>query len=228
IVSTQARSTRTQVALDPSRADIELVQHKIERERANGKTAIARFQQERQKVLQQRVEITNQIATTDREIAQIGTDLQPTPIVAPIAGTIQQLALRNNNQVVHPGDSLAKILPTGTPLQVKASVALADIGKVDVGQTVKMRVSACPYTENGILTGKVIDIAADAKSIDKNAATPSANIYEVTIAPATTSLGTGKTTCQTRSGMEGRVDIITKEETVLNFMLSKARLLLNP
>ncbi|WP_309741677.1 biotin/lipoyl-binding protein, partial [Chamaesiphon sp. OTE_20_metabat_361] len=47
IVSTQARSTRTQVALDPSRADIELVQHKIERERANGKTAIARFQQER-------------------------------------------------------------------------------------------------------------------------------------------------------------------------------------
>ncbi|WP_310413445.1 HlyD family efflux transporter periplasmic adaptor subunit [Chamaesiphon sp. OTE_8_metabat_110] len=228
IVSTQARSTRTQVALDPSRADIELVQHKIERERANGKTAIARFQQERQKLLQQRVEITNQIATTDREIAQIGTDLQPTPIVAPIAGTIQQLALRNNNQVVHPGDSLAKILPTGTPLQVKASVALADIGKVDVGQTVKMRVSACPYTENGILTGKVIDIAADAKSIDKNAATPSANIYEVTIAPATTSLGTGKTTCQTRSGMEGRVDIITKEETVLNFMLSKARLLLNP
>ena len=228
IVSTQARSTRTQVALDPSRADIELVEHKIERERATGKTAIARFQQERQKLLQQRVEVTNQIATTDREIAQIGTDLQPTPIVAPIAGTIQQLALRNNNQVVHPGDSLAKILPTGTPLQVKAYVALADIGKVNVGQTVKMRVSACPYTENGILTGKVIDISADAKSIDKNAATQSANIYEVTIAPATTSLGTGQTTCQTRSGMEGRVDIITKQETVLNFMLSKARLLLNP
>jgi multidrug efflux pump subunit AcrA (membrane-fusion protein) len=228
IVSTQARSTRTQVALDPSHAEIELVKHKIERERANGKTAIARFQQERQKLLQQRVELTNQIATTDREIAQIATDLQPTPIVAPIAGTVQQLALRNNNQVVHPGDSLAKILPTGTPLQVKASVALSDIGKVTVGQTIQMRVSACPYTENGILTGKVIDVAADAKSIDKNAATPSANIYEVTIAPATTSIGTGKSTCQMRSGMEGRVDIITKEETVLNFMLSKARLLVNP
>lgn len=228
IVSAQARSTRTQVALDPSRADIELVKHKIERERANGKTAIARFQQERQKLLQQHVEITNQIATTEREIAQVATDLQPTRIVAPISGTIQQLALRNHNQVVRPGDSLARILPTGTPLQVKAYVALGDIGKVNVGQTVQMRVSACPYTENGILTGKVIDVAADAKSIDKNAATASANIYEVTIAPATTSLGTGKSTCQMRSGMEGRVDIITKEETVFNFMLNKARLLVNP
>jgi multidrug efflux pump subunit AcrA (membrane-fusion protein) len=231
IISTQARSTRIQVALDPSRAEIELVQHKIERERATGKTAIARFQQERQKLLQQRVEITNQIATTDREIAQIATDLQPTPIVAPIAGTIQQFALRNNNQVVHPGDSVARILPTGTPLQVKAFVALADIGKVNIGQPIQMRVSACPYTENGILTGKVIDVSADAKSIDKSTASSlaqSTNIYEVTVEPATTNIGIGKSTCKMRSGMEGRVDIITKEETVLTFMLNKARLLMNP
>jgi multidrug efflux pump subunit AcrA (membrane-fusion protein) len=233
IISTQARLTRTQVALDPSHAEIELVKHKIERERANGKTSIARFQQERQKLLQQRGELTNQIATTEREIAQIATDLQPTPIVAPIAGTIQQLTLRNNNQVVHPGDSLARILPTGTPLQVKAYVALADIGKVNVGQTVQMRISACPYTENGVLTGKIIDVSADTKSINQNAATNSppaqvASSYEVTVKPATTSVGTGKSICQLRSGMEGRVDIITKEETVLNFMLNKARLLMNP
>ncbi len=233
IVSTQARLTRTQVALDPSRAEIEQVQHKIQRERATAKTAVAKFQQERQKLLQQRVEITNQIATTEREIAQIATDLQPTPIVAPIAGTIQNLTLRNNNQVVHPGDSLARILPTGTPMQVKAYVALADIGKVNVGQLVQMRVSACPYTENGILTGKVVDVSADAKSSDKSAAgslqqVQSANIYEVTVKPATSSVGSGKSKCQMRSGMEGRVDIISKEETILNFMLNKARLLVNP
>jgi multidrug efflux pump subunit AcrA (membrane-fusion protein) len=231
--SSQARLTRTQVALDPSRADIELVQHKIERERATAKTTIARFQQERQKLLQQRVELTDRIASTEHEIAQIATDLQPTPIVAPIAGTIQNLALRNNNQVVHPGDSLARILPTGTPLQIKSYVALTDIAKVNIGQVVQMRVSACPYTENGILTGKVIDVSADAKSSDKSATTnpqptPAANMYEVTVKPATTSVGTGKSKCQIRSGMEGRVDIITKEETVLNFMLNKARLLVNP
>jgi multidrug efflux pump subunit AcrA (membrane-fusion protein) len=231
--STQARLTRTQVALDPSRADIELVQHKIERERVTATTAIARFQQERQKLLHQRVELTDRIASTEHELAQIATDLQPTPIFAPIAGTIQNLTLRNNNQVVHPGDSLARILPTGTPLQVKASVALADIGKVNVGQPIQMRVSACPYTENGILIGKVIDVSADAKSSDKSAATnspaaPVGNMYEVTVKPATTSVGAGKNKCQMRSGMEGRIDIITKEETVLNFMLNKTRLLVTP
>ncbi len=233
IVSAQARATRIQVALDPSHAEVEQITHKIERERANSKTTIARFQQERQKLLQQRVEIANQIATTKREIAQIATDLQPTAIVAPIAGTLQDLTLRNNRQVVHSGDSLARILPTGTAMQIKAYVALADIGKVNIGQTVQMRVSACPYTENGVLAGKVTEVSADAKSSDKTAASaqqlPSAaNSYAVTIEPATASIGTGKSKCHMRSGMEGRVDIISKEETILNFMLDKARLLVNP
>ena len=233
IVSAQARSIRTQVALNPSRADIEGVKHKIERERAIGATSIARSQQEQQKLLQQRVEIVNQIATNEREIAQIATDLQPTPIVAPIAGTIQDLNLRNRNQVVHPGDSIARILPTGTPMQIKANVALADIGKVDVGQVVKMRVSACPYTDHGLLSGKVTEVSADAKSSDKSSkSTPSplamANTYEVTVVPDALNLDRQSNKCQIRSGMEGRVDIISKEESVFQFMLSKARLLADP
>jgi multidrug resistance efflux pump len=90
------------------------------------------------------VEVINQIATTQKEVAQISTDLQAKSILAPISGTIQNLNLRNNSQVVRPGDRIAQIIPTDTPLTIEALVAIADIGKVNVAQKVQMRVSACP------------------------------------------------------------------------------------
>jgi multidrug efflux pump subunit AcrA (membrane-fusion protein) len=250
-IAAATRIQRTQTTLNPSPAESTALIARIAGEQANGQAAIAILQQERQKLVQetqrlvqerqrfsqdqqrlvqQRNEVFSQIAANDREIAQIALELQPTPILAPISGTIQDLNLRNNAQVVRPGDQLAQIMPTGTPLNIKAYVAISDISNVKVGQTVQMRVSACPYTDYGVGSGKVVQVSADAKSIDKNAGTGSAptqtgGVYEVTIKPTNLTLKRGGKICQIRSGMDGRTDIISKEETVLEFMLKKARLL---
>ncbi|HBL13917.1 MAG TPA: HlyD family secretion protein, partial [Cyanobacteria bacterium UBA11162] len=53
--------------------------------------------------------------------------------------------------------------------------------------------------------------------------TPS--FYEVTIQPERLSLGDGTRQCLIQLGMEGRADIISREETVLQFLLRKARLI---
>jgi multidrug efflux pump subunit AcrA (membrane-fusion protein) len=235
VTAATARIERTQAALNPSRAELELIRQKIAREQANGQAAIARLRQEREKLLQQRVEILNQIATSQKEIAQIATELQPTVLRAPIAGTVQELNLRNLAQVVRPGDIIAQIVPLNAPLQIKALVSAGDIDQVKVGQTVQMRVSACPYTDRGVLGGKVTQVSADAKAPDKNTGENASqrgqngvtSMYEVVVKPDTLTLGTGATQCQIRSGMEGRAEIISKEETVFQFMLRKARLLVS-
>ncbi|PSB51455.1 HlyD family efflux transporter periplasmic adaptor subunit [Chamaesiphon polymorphus] len=231
IAASQARVQRAQAALNPSSAESATIVQKIAAERANGQAAIARLQQERQKLLQQRVEIVNQIATNDREIAQIVTELKPTPILAPISGKIQELNLRNTAQVVRPGDRIAQIVPENAPLQIEAAVPSADIDNVKVGQKVQMRVSACPYSDYGVVSGTVSEVAADAKAIDKtttNAAqqpsTATNSIYEVTITADALKLKQGDRSCLIRSGMDGRADIISKEETVLQFILRKARI----
>ena len=229
VIAAETRIKRAQTTLNPSQSETQTIVQKIARERATGKAAIARLQQERQKLLQQRTEIVNQIATNDREIAQVTTELQPTIVRAPISGTIQELNLRNNAQVVHAGDRIAQIMPTDTLLSIKALVAISDIDNVKVGQKVQLRVSACPYTDYGVGAGKVSEIAADAKPIDKNVAqqsqTAANGVYEVTIKPDTLTLARGTKKCQIRSGLTARADIISKEATILHFMLSKARLL---
>jgi multidrug efflux pump subunit AcrA (membrane-fusion protein) len=229
VAANAARVRRTKASLNPSPNESATIVEKIAIESASSRAAIARLQQDRQKLLQQRVEIVNQIATSQREIAQIATELKPISILAPISGKIQELNLRNNLQVVRPGDRIAQIVPVVTPLNIKAAVAISDIDNVKVGQIVKMRVSACPYTDYGVVSGKVSDISADIKQPEKNVGTNSQSSvanssYDITIKPDTTTLVEGANKCQIRSGMDGRADIISKEETVLQFVLRKARI----
>jgi multidrug efflux pump subunit AcrA (membrane-fusion protein) len=230
-----ARWQRSQAGLNPSTAEIASSSEKIARERAIGNSTIARLQKEREQMLQQRMEIGNQLGRNQEDIKQLGTELQSTVIRASYSGIIQDLNLRNTGQIVRPGDRITQIVPSDAPLTIEASVTSGDIGKVKVGQTVQMRVSACPYTDHGVLSGKVVTISPDAKLPNKETADPGQQridrpnnpTYQVMVRPAATALttGTGKTKCQVQAGMDGRVDIISKEETVLQFMLRKARLL---
>ena len=124
------------------------------------------------------------------------------------------------------GDAIAQVAPRNASLVVKARVAEPDISKVKPGQQVQMRVSACPYPDYGTLRGVVQAVAPDAipaASAGLGAIAPS--IYEVTIQPDNEFVSTGDRVCRLQPGMEGAADIISRSETVLQFILRKARLL---
>ncbi len=212
---------------------------KIAQEKARGEAALAKLNQEREQLIEQRIEIQNQLSSDRDELQQVETELKGTVIRASTSGTIQKLNLRNTEQVVRPGDTIAQIAPSDAPLEIKALVASQDIGKVETGQTVQMRVSACPYPDYGTLTGTVKAISPDAITPEDN---PKSKIhlrssddslnpksiganYDVTIQPESLKLSSSGRECAIQSGMEGRADIISREETVLRFILRKARLL---
>ena len=235
-----ARVKKLKTYLNPSNAQVEMAREKIAQERARGEATLARLSQEREQLIQRRVEIENKLNSDSQELQQIEIDLQNTIIRAPTSGQIQELKLRNVSQVVRPGDAIAQISPSNVPLEIKALVVSGDIAKVEIGQKVQMRVSACPYPDYGTLKGTVSFISPDAMMPQTNStsslnsslstgATPSqksgGGTYNVIVRPESFTLRAGKRECKIQSGMEGRVDIISKEETVLTFMLRKTRLL---
>ncbi|MGK7904721.1 MAG: hypothetical protein AB4352_25610 [Hormoscilla sp.] len=112
---------------------------------------------------------------------------------------------------------IAQIAPSEAPLAIKALVSSVDISKVATGQTVQMRVSACPYPDFGTLPGTFAAISPDAiapETQDQNAA---AGNFQVTIALESLKLTAPGREYKIKSGMEGRADIISREETVLTF-----------
>jgi len=223
----QAKLKQAQAGLNPSDATVAIATERIAQEKARGLATLATLKKERENLQSTQIEAQNALSRDTKDLQQIGIELSKTLILAPTDGTILKLELRNTGQVVGVGGAIAQIAPSNTPLLVKARVAAQDIDRVKPGQQVQMQVSACPYPEYGTLKGTVTTVSADALPMTSDGAATSASpaAYEVTIQPQTRFVGHSDRQCRLQAGMEGRADIISRSETVLQFILRKARLL---
>jgi HlyD family secretion protein len=227
-----ARLHRVQTALNPNNAEVAIAQQRIASEKASGSATLAILNREEEALIQQQIELNKQLAGDMQDLQQLKTDLEKTTIRATSDGTILKLELRNPGQVVRSGDAIAQIAPAGAPLIIKARVPAQEIGKVQVCQLENMencqqgkaqlRVSAYPYPDYGTLPAAVRAIAPDTMtSGDSNFPAH----YEVTIEAKKPYLVKGDRQYFIQPGMEITADIISKEETLLTFILRKIRLL---
>ena len=230
-----ARLERSKTGLNPSDATVAIAQERIAQELTKGKSTLAALNKDRQEIIRRQIEIQNQTSNAQQELKRVFTELQKTVIRTSEAGTILRLELRNTGQVVKAGDVIAQIAPSSAPLVIKARVAASDITKVKVCKAVQvtkctqgkvqMLLSAYPDPDYGILNGAVRGITADAIIPQSNSNIPVAPYYEITIQPDRFDLIKGNQSYAIQPGMEVTADIISKEETVLTFILRKARLL---
>ncbi|MHC5760453.1 HlyD family efflux transporter periplasmic adaptor subunit [Nostoc sp.] len=230
-----AKRDRAIASLNPSNAEVAMATERIAQEKASGEVNKASLERELQVLIKQKIETEKQLERDTSEFKQVEIDLKQTTITATADGIISKLNLRNPGQTLRAGEEVVQIVPSHAPLIIKAAVGSEEKGKVKVGQKVQMRVTACPYPDYGTLKGKVKTISPDAVSPQKNDANADTNsipkatavgaFYEVTIEPEKLALGRTTKKCQIQLGMDGRVDIITREETVLQFLLRKARLI---
>ena len=222
----QAKLRRANASLNPSKAEIKISRQRIEQAKKSGKVAIARFKQEKEALTQQRLETEKKLSQDGLELNQVNKELAKTSIIATATGTIFQLNLRNPQQTVKPGQEIARIIPSDSELEMKAEVPTQDINRLKIGQPVQMRVSACPYPDYGVLKGTVTHIARDTNNstTQKSETQP---FYEVAITPKTNIFGRSNYSCTLQLGMQSQADIISRSETVLQFILRKARLIGN-
>jgi HlyD family secretion protein len=230
IAKTQVQSAK--VAVNPSNATVEIAQERIAQETARGEASIALLSKEKQALIQRRIEIQTQLIQSQKELQQVVNQLQDTVIRATSNGIILKLNLRNPGQVVRASDAIAEIAPNNTPLVIKAMISTQDIKNVAVGQEVQLRVEACPYPDYGTLKGVVNAVSPDVIAAQNttgtttsSSPTPAASYFEATIQPETFVFGHENHQCHIQSGMDAKADIISKQETALQFMLRKARLI---
>lgn len=171
-------------------------------------------------------ELQRQVQSETLSLQAIETQLDPGTIRTQAAGTIRRINLQSPGQFVQVGDVLAEIVSTDS-VSIQVGVPVRDIGKIQIGQTAQIRVSACPYTEYGILPGTVQTIAPDIAPPEKNSPGV-APYYTIAIQPERHTVGQGDRQCQLKPGMDVRADIITQRQTVLRSLLEKAGLVIRP
>ncbi len=97
-------------------------------------------------------------------------------IVAPIDGTVQQLAVNTVGGVVTPAQVLMLLVPDRQPIEIDALLENKDIGFVKPGQAVEVKVETFPYTRYGTIPASVVHLSQDAVSDDKHGLTYLAKI----------------------------------------------------
>jgi hemolysin D len=75
---------------------------------------------------------------------------------------VLQVADRSVGSVLREAETLFTLVPLGVPLEAELAVEARDIGRVETGQAVRIKLDAWPYQEHGTLTGSLRTISEGA------------------------------------------------------------------
>ena len=158
---------------------------------------------------------------------------------APIDGTVQQMHVLTVGAVVTPAQQLLSVVPDNDHVEVEAVLENRDIGFVEAGQRVELKVEAFPFTRYGLLGGEVISIDRDAEAAPVNAAGTQGTQrladetdrieaserlrYTVRIAVEPGSFDVDGREAVLLPGMSVKAEILTGKRRIIDFLLAPLR-----
>jgi hemolysin D len=176
------------------------------------------------------------------ELVKAQSKTDRTLLKAPIAGTVQQLAVSTVGQVVASGQFLLTIVPLDSPIEIEAMIANGDIGFVEPGQSAVVKVEAFPFTRYGTIEGHVAKVSRDAVderdatnlSDAANAAKPQSGgsaqplktqnlVFPATIALTRRTIDVDSKQVGLTPGMAVTVEIKTGQRRAIDYVLSPLR-----
>ena len=141
-----------------------------------------------------------------RLLAQIEQWQQTYLLIAPIAGKVSFSKYWSSNQNIVVGEKLATIMPADSSQVVGImEVPSAGFGRVEIGQTVNVKLNGYPYFEYGILKGEISRISS----------VPDKTGYIVEVVFLNGLQSTYKEQLNLIQQMDGTGEIITRDERLI-------------
>ena len=136
-------------------------------------------------------------------------------LLAPIDGTVQQLAVNTIGGVVTPAQILMLLVPTNHPIEVDAMLENKDIGFVRPDQHVEVKIETFPYTRYGTIKGRVAHISHDGVNDEKHGLT-----YLARVQLERSNIQVDEKSVPLSPGMVVSVEIKTGRRRVIDYFLS--------
>ncbi|MEH2151399.1 HlyD family efflux transporter periplasmic adaptor subunit [Nostoc sp.] len=111
-------------------------------------------------------DINSQIGEIDSKLTKAQQTLEYQQIKAPVDGTVFELKAKTAGFVVNSSEPILKLVPNNN-LVAKVYITNRDIGFVQEGQQVDVRIDSFPFQEYGDIKGELIEIGSDALAPDQ-------------------------------------------------------------
>jgi len=138
-----------------------------------------------------------------------------TQLMAPVTGTVQQMVIHTDGGVVTPAQVLMVVVPKDAQVTAEVIVDNKDIGFVNVGQSVQVKLETFPYTRYGTIEAKVDNVAADAVNDEKRGA-----IFPATLTLTKSDIQVDGKRIRISPGMNVTAEIKTGKRRVIDYLLS--------
>lgn len=148
---------------------------------------------------------------------------------APVAGIVQQLAISTIGGVVQPAQALMVVVPDDAQPVVEANILNRDIGFVAVGQKVRVKLEAFPFTEYGVVPGIVDSISRDAIDLsqpgtpqrdEKGRPIQQGLVYAARIRLLQRTIHAGRREVAIGPGLAVQAEIVTGRRRIISYLLS--------
>lgn len=153
------------------------------------------------------------ITELENTLAKAKEIVEQLSIIAPVDGTILSLATKTVGGVVTVAQPVVEIVPEGTQLVVDTTVQNKDIGFIQVGQPVVIKIDTYSFQRYGYLKGTVQDISPDAILDERQGL-----VYKMKVA-IDSSETSKNNTIDITPGMSVTAEITTGNRRIIEFFL---------
>lgn len=154
---------RTTATAKAARATTEALERARARAEAEYKSQTSAIAGEIAALERQQGALRAEQATLEAELKTLEREIAYRKIRSPIAGRIGEVFGLRTGAFVDGGDIVATVVPTGN-LRAVAEFSLSSVGRLEAGQSARMRLDAFPWTEFGTIPAEVHAIATEAKN----------------------------------------------------------------
>lgn len=198
---------------DVSQAELMRIQRGVVDARQKRENAEEKFKTE---ALKEVTKVEDEITTQRSKLQERQSILDHTKITAPLDGVVKSLRINTVGGVLRPGDEIMQISPTEGGYILEAKVNPSDIGFLQIGQLVSVKLDAFDYSIYGFLDGELTYLSSD--TLVEQGQNGSAQVYYRAKMRIKQPSDSKIITENIKAGMTATVDILVEKRSVLSYI----------
>ncbi len=182
----------------------------------------ARLSEARNKYVQEaRLEVTrleDDLSSQLHKLEERRSVLEHTELVAPVAGIVKFLRVNTVGGVLRAGDELMQLSPTDGEMVIEAKINPVDIGQLELGLPVQVKLDAFDFSVYGMLLGKLIYISSDTL-VEQGPNGQSMSYYRAQVRLDAQQSNQMLARMPLKPGMTATIDVKTRTRSLLQYLL---------
>jgi HlyD family secretion protein len=142
-----------------------------------------------------------------------------TALTAPADGTVQEVADRSVGSVVREAETLVTLVPDGSALYVEANVSSRDVGYLQTGQAVRVKLESYPFQRFGTVTGVLEMMSPDSAPLEADN-DKSTLVYHARVRLNESAASLAARRIYLRPGLVASAEIKTGKRSIASYILN--------